>query len=69
MAKTSGTIDLKSIKQAATGAVGYITDISDNGVFVHKKSSSAVIPTSSNANGVQITSNVDIIRGGESVAQ
>ena len=69
MSKTSGTIDLKSIKQAATGAVGYITDISDNGVFVHKKSSSAVTPTSSNANGVQITSNVDIIRGGESVAQ
>ena len=69
MAKTSGTIDLKSMKRAAQGAVDYITDIDNNGIFVHEKSSSAVTPTSSNANGVQITSNVDIIRGGESVAQ
>lgn len=69
MAKTSGTIDLKSMKKAAQGAVNYITDMSNNGVFVHEKSSSAVTPTSSNANGVQITSNVDIIRGGKSVAQ
>ena len=38
MSKTSGTIDLKSIKQAATGAVSYITDINDdNGIFVHEK--------------------------------
>ena len=69
MAKTSGTIDLKSMKRAAQGAVDYITDINNNGIFVHEKSSSAVTPTSSNANGVQIASNVDIIRGGESVAQ
>lgn len=69
MSKTSGTIDLKSMKQAATGAVSYITDMSNNGVFVHEKSASQVTPTSSSANGVQITSNVDIIRSGESVAQ
>lgn len=69
MAKTSGTIDLKSMKRAAQGAVDYITDIDNNGIFVHEKSSSAVTPTSSNANGVKIASNVDIIRGGKSVAQ
>lgn len=70
--KASGTIDLRSVKaarnDASKTATSYITNINNNGVFVHKASTGDVQPTDSNANGVHITDDVDIIRNGEVVA-
>ena len=53
---------------AAKTATSYITNINNNGVFVHEASTGDVQPTDSNANGVHITDDVDIIRNGEIVA-
>ena len=50
----------KGIEEAQKVATNYLTDITNNGVFVH--------PENDSQNGVQIQSNVDIIRGGVSVA-
>lgn len=61
MAKTSGTIDLKSMKKAAQGAVNYITDINNEGILVH--------PVDDEDNGVRITDVVEIVRDGKVSAE
>ena len=49
-------------------ATNYLQDVSNDGVFVHEASSTQVLPTDANANGVHISDDVDIIRNGEVVA-
>lgn len=61
MAKTSGTIDLKSMKKAAQGAVNYITDITNEGILVH--------PVDDEDHGVRITDVVEIVRDGKVSAE
>ncbi len=53
---------------AAKKATSYFTDISSGGVFIHKEDATHPQPDASTSNGVKITDQVDIIRGGESVA-
>lgn len=60
MSKTSGTIDLKSIKEASSIATSYVTDITNNGVFIH--------PNGNNTDGIQIQDTISIIRDGDVVA-
>lgn len=55
------------IQEAGTTASSYLTDISGGGVYVHSADTPSD-PTSSTAQGVQITDEVNIIRDGESVA-
>ena len=64
MSKASATIDL-----ASKIPTSYITDINDNGIFVHKKDNNTVVPTNDNANGVQITDKVNIIKDGRTIAE
>ena len=60
MSKTSGTIDLKSIKEASSVATSYVTDITNNGIFIH--------PSANNTDGIQIQNTISIIRDGDIVA-
>lgn len=56
-------------KQSGKTATLYVTEMDEDvGVFVHPKGT-PLDPTDSDARGVQITEDVDIIRGGESVAE
>lgn len=56
-------------KQSGKTATLYVTEMDENvGVFVHPKGTPSD-PTDSNARGVQITEDVDIIRDGESIAE
>ena len=57
MGKASGSIDLRALRKGTA----YITEITDNGIFVHDDGDPTT-PTASAAKGVHITSNsVDII--------
>lgn len=63
------TLAIKNdIDAASNKADAYMTDVSSNGVFVHKYDETRPGPSSPGANGVHIHSNVDIIRNGQSVA-
>lgn len=64
MAKATATIDL-----AATIPSSYVTDINDQGIFVHKKTNGSVSPDDDDASGVQITDLVTIVRNGRAVAE
>lgn len=59
---------MKNSNDAKKTATNYMTDVTNDGVFVHESSNSDVLPTTSGANGVHITDDVDIIRNGEVVA-
>lgn len=58
------------IQTAGQGATSYITKITNDGIFVHQTDSgrSGTTPTDSNAYGVHISDDIDIIRQGEVVA-
>lgn len=58
---TQAVIAREEAAEAATKATSYITDITDEGIMVH--------PSDSTETGVKVTDKVDIIRGGESVAE
>lgn len=70
--KETALYDTGAIKNGIDGAANtaksYITNVSNDGVFVHEYSSSDVQPTTTGANGVHISDDVDIIRNGEVVA-
>ena len=60
MGKASGSIDLRALRKGTA----YITEITDNGIFVHDDGDPTT-PNTDNAKGVHITSNsVDIIDNG-----
>ena len=54
MSKTSGTIDLKSLKTASTEATNYVTDIDNNGISVH--------PKGSDSNKITISDAIEIFK-------
>ena len=54
MSKTSGTIDLKSLKTASTEATNYVTDIDNNGISIH--------PKGDNSNKITISSAIEIFK-------
>lgn len=54
MSKTSGTIDLKSLKSASTEATNYVTDIDNNGISVH--------PKGGDSNKITISSAIEIFK-------
>lgn len=56
------------IQDAGSKATGYMTDVSNDGVFVHEYSATDVTPSTTGANGVHISDDVDIVRNGEVVA-
>ena len=56
------------INEAKNNAKGYMTEVSNDGVFVHEYDTSDPQPTDTGVNGIHISSDVDIIRDGESVA-
>ena len=69
MSIASGSIDLKSLKIAGDKATGYITDITDSGIFVHDYSNSPVTPSTSGANGIHISSSsVDVVKNGNVIS-
>lgn len=59
MATQTGSIDLSALSDAAKTATSYVTDITGGGIMVH--------PSDDATSGVQITSDVDIMRDGNSV--
>ena len=60
-----------TIDDAATKATNYITNMSEDGIFVHQyvENEPNIEPDSENANGVHISDSVDIIRNGQVLAQ
>ena len=65
MPTQTGSFDFKGLKAASTSATNYVAEL-NNGIFVHAEGTPSD-PTNSNAKGVQITDDIDIIRGGESM--
>ena len=57
-----------AVNDAKTKATGYMTNVSNDGVFVHEYDVSGQQPTDTGANGVHISDDVDIVRNGEVVA-
>ena len=77
LSRQTGSLDLRSAKNAydisITKVKSYITDIDENGIFVHEEFEEEIpkeeVLTSTASNGVHISDNVSIIRGGKNVAQ
>lgn len=65
MSKASGTVNLKAMKEAAESATTYITDIDNNGIFVHPNGGGiddTVTPT-----GWRISNVLELLRSGVSI--
>ena len=65
MPTQTGSFDFKGLKAASTSATNYVAEL-NNGIFVHAEGTPSD-PTNSNAKGVQITDDIDIIRKGKQV--